>query len=98
MIFQTIYDWIKNLQTPEWLKEVHEIIKSILATVSKELWSTLTTLVFEASKNDQLTPEGKFKYVVEEFKQRWGGVEIKDSILNLLLELAVQYLKVKSVI
>lgn len=101
-IFQKIYNWIHGWSSPDWLQNWLDclwvdIIVPLIHGVGAELVQTLQKLVIDASKLD-LKPEQRFIWVVNEFKSTWGGEQIKDHVLNLLIEFMVTYLKTKTMI
>ena len=101
-MFQRIANWIKSWKTPDWMERLLEeiwidILVPAIHGVGKEVIQNLQNLILEASKKD-MSGEMKFRWVFNEFKERWGGVELKDSLINLLIQLLVVYLKAKKFI
>ena len=91
---QKIYDWIKSLKTPSWLKEIFDelqgIIISTLLQIGKEYITGLSDKIIEVANMD-ITSEKKFKLVFQWGKQNIP--DIKDSVLNLAIELLVTLCK-----
>lgn len=86
-IFQKIYDKIKNFHTPRWivgiLKEVQDILISIMIQVGKDYLTKMRNKIAEVSYENISNTE-KFKKVFN-----YGKIllpTIKDSTLNLLIE------------
>jgi len=93
-MFQAIYDFIKGVKTPLWLKTLlGELQKLIIATalsIGKEYLKNLENKIFEVS-NMNIPSEEKFKIVFKFGKDTMPS--IKDSVLNLIIEILVSLLK-----
>ena len=94
MSFQTIYDWLKNLTTPKWLKEllgeIQEVIIAAMLQIGKTYVSGLVDQIITVADMD-ISNTSKFKKVFD-----WGKKnipDIKDSTLNLAIECLVSMLK-----
>jgi len=89
-----MYDFIKNIHTPNWLKklleEIQGIIISTILNIGKEYLLQLEEKIIEA-QDTGMSWEAKWEYVF-----KWGKANIpniKDSSLNLAIELLVNLLK-----
>lgn len=101
-MFQKLYDWFKGLTTPPWLNSLctyllENVIIPTLTQIGKDAIALLEDLIVNASKKDWTNAQ-KFGYVIEEFRESWGGDKIKDHILNLVIELLISQLKVQGII
>ena len=96
--FQKMYDTIKNWKAPQWfydlMGEIQTIIISILMQVGKSYIDQITDKIIDIAKED-IPPEAKFERVFEYVRVELGlSVEqIKDSALNLLIEMLVSKCK-----
>lgn len=92
--FQTVYDTIKNWKAPAWVKiflqEIQDIIVSVALQVGRDYLDNLRNKIIEVSMQD-ISNENKFKIVFDYGK--YLMVNIKDSYLNLLIEILVNKLK-----
>lgn len=96
-MFQTIYDFIKNLKTPLWLRallaEVQKILISALVGIAQEYITKLENKIIEVA-GTSMSNRDKFNAVFKYGKSEFP--DIKDSILNLLIEMLVSILKTRS--
>ena len=101
-IFNWLANFIKGLKTPKWLADMlqyltEKVLYPTLEALGEEVKNLLTSLIITASHKDW--PGDKmFKWVVSEFKERWGGEEIKDRLLNLGVELILAILRKQGII
>ena len=95
-IFQKIYDFFKNIETPEWLadilKKLQDIIIEILLDVGKQYLDAITAKIIEVGNTD-MPNEEKFKAIFAYARKELPLVKLKDSHLNLLIELLVSRCK-----
>ena len=102
--WQRALNWFKNLKTPKWLKELKnslwEMVKEIIAGSTEILLARIKNIAIEAClkvENDPsiITNEDKRKKAFEEISMRAKatGLEVRDSLISLALELAVNFLK-----
>ena len=93
-IFQTAYNTIKNWKVPAWYKvlmqDIQEMIFSILLQIGKNYLVGLQKKILEVNGMD-IEPEAKFELVFTWGKQNIP--DIKDSILNMVIEILVNQLK-----
>ena len=98
-IFQKLADMIKGFKTPGWLKVILQEIQSILVVIAlqvgKDYLTNLQNKIISVSQLDVSNTE-KFRQVFNYGKQLLPT--IKDSYLNLLIELLVSRLKVNKVV
>ena len=94
--FQRAYDFFKNIDTPKWLadilKAIQDVVIGILLDVGKQYLDAITKKIIEVNDKD-LTNEEKFKAVIDYARKELILVRIKDSHLNLLIELLVNRAK-----
>ena len=99
-IFQKIANWIRSITTPAWLKEIGDIcdgvVRAAIIELGKDVVGLLQVKIIEVAKNGSLNTEQKFKAVFS--YARTIGVEIRDSILTILINALVYALKQKGVI
>lgn len=92
-IFQKVYDWL-DFKTPIWLKallrEVQDILISILWQIGQNYIDLLSTRIKEVSKRDWSNRK-KFESVYSYAREL--GMEQRDHILNLIIEFLVARLK-----
>ncbi len=104
MIFQTIYDAIKNWQVPKWIKEImsqlNVLMMAILRTAGQSYIIYLETTIIEAAQNKNLSSEQKFQWVFKQAKQGFKiySVEFKDNVLGTLINYLVSQLKKDNII
>lgn len=95
-LFQKLYDFFKNLPVPEWLKklisEINDIIINVLTQIGKEALEAIKTKIIEVAGED-LTNEEKFKRVFEYAKIALNLTHLKDSAINLAIEMLFNILK-----
>lgn len=101
-IFQKVYDKIKSLKTPAWLKELldkvlHNVIIPVLTKLGEDAIAVLKSLIIKASKMN-ISNSDKAKWVFNEFKSTFKVSDIKDSYINLGIELLVNMLKDQGII
>jgi len=101
-IFQKAYDFIKGIKTPKWLVEVLRYIQDnvlipSLQKMGELAWAELQRVVIKASKMD-VSNQKKFDYVYAEIKKNASFKNVKDSFLNLSIEIVVNDLKSKGII
>jgi hypothetical protein len=98
-MFQKIYDWIKNIKTPTWLRdllgEIESILMQVAFLVGKTYIDQLTAEILRVSSL-QISGEEKFNLVFKFGKKNLKN--IKDSYLNLIIESLVNKLKTKGII
>lgn len=89
-LFQSMYDWIKNIKTPAWLKailqELQDIMVEVALQIGKDMLSRAQAKVIELSKSG-LTNEEKIREFSKFMKKEIPG--LKDSYINLLREVIV---------
>ena len=94
MIFQPIYNWIKNIKTPEWYKilmaDLQDLILQILVSVGKAYIEKLQEKILDVSKST-MSNRDKFTAVFKYGKQLLPTV--KDSALNMTIEILFNRLK-----
>ena len=98
-LLQKIYDGIKGFKTPSWLKTILQQVQDILITIAlqvgREYLNDLQKKMIEVSQSD-ISNEEKFRQVFDYGKMKFAG--IKDSYLNLLIEVLVNRLKANKVL
>ena len=98
-ILQKIYDSIKGFKTPGWLKnilqEVQNILVQVMLQVGKEYITRIQNKIIEVSKYDVNNKE-KFRVVFDFTKAL--GLNLKDSLVNLLIETLITKLKSQTII
>lgn len=82
--------FFKKESTKVILKSALAILKVFAGDIAKELWDKTTVSVAKAEQMP-LSGTEKARYVLGAIKSEWP--EIKDHLANMLLELAVAYLK-----
>ena len=86
-----LYQWIKNLKTPAWLKYLlNDIIKPLLLGISKQVYETIKYKIVYASEKDW-TNQQKFDYVFGEVSVMFG--ELGENLIRLAIEAIVAQLK-----
>ena len=102
--FQSAYDWIKNLKTPQWLKlllaQLQELMISMLVQAGQAYITYLKSKILEAAQHSDWSNEKKFDYVFDAAK---GGfvefaITLKDSELNVIINFLVAQFKKSGVI
>ena len=92
---QKIYDWFDKWTTPRWLKnllgQVQEILISILTEIGKDYLDQLETKIIETAREGNFSNKEKFEEVFR--FARSIGIEIKDNLLNTLINSLVSRLK-----
>ncbi len=95
-MFQKIADWIQSIKTPTWLKtllaEVQKILIAALIGIAKAYITKLEDKIIEVA-NSSMSNKDKFNVVFKYGKAEFP--DIKDSILNTLIECLVLILKEK---
>lgn len=93
-MFQTIYDWIKNIKTPAWmksiLKEIQDIIVSSVLSIGREYIKGLEDQITIVADMD-IPNRKKFELVFD-----WGKrniPNIKDNALSIAIEVILAILK-----
>jgi hypothetical protein len=102
--FQIPYNWIKAIKTPEWLKlllaQVQDLLWQIITNATKAFIENMTAYIIEAASHKDWSSSDKREYVFEKAKK--GAIElgitIRDSAINLLIEVLVAQLKKSGVI
>ena len=105
-ILQKMYDVIKSWRSPAWLKDLTNslwsMLKEIISGSTEILLAQLKDIALEACLKVQNDPslisdEAKRNKAFEEIvlKAKAKGLEVKDSIINLAIELAVSFLKTR---
>jgi len=93
-MFQKLYDWFKNIKTPIWWKDLmadlQVVLISILTQVAKGFIESLQEKIIEISQKP-LTNKEKFEEVFKYAK--FLLPTLKDSYVNLLIEVLVNRLK-----
>lgn len=93
-IFQNVYDWIKNIKTPNWLRallqEIQDILVATILSIGKEYLDQITAKILEVN-GQNIPPEMKFKIVFNFSKNLLP--QAKDSVLNALINLLVLRMK-----
>ena len=96
-IFQKAYDWIASFKTPRWLKaflqEIQDMLVATLLQIGKEYLKNLENKILEVADMN-IPSDQKFMIVFTWGKQNIPN--IKDSILNLAIEILVSLLKKNS--
>ena len=92
-----VYAAIKNLKSPLWFQRLTEnlLIHVVIPTLRKLGEMAVVDLeryIREASAMD-MDNLGKLNYVRGEFRKKYSPKDIKDSVLNLGIELIYQRLK-----
>ncbi len=91
---QKVYNWLKKLAVPKWLKiiiqEINDLMIAVMLQVGKDAIGTMKKKIVEVA-NMNIPNEEKFNVVFKFGKQSFR--DIKDSTLNLLIETLVSYLK-----
>lgn len=80
----------KKQSTQIVLKAALQILKVIIGKSADEVWKRATAAVVKAEEMPLTGPQ-KAQYVLNDLKASWG--DIKGYIANLILELAVTYVK-----
>jgi hypothetical protein len=97
-----VYLTIKNLKSPEWLKEltswltINVLIPTLKQFTSAQIMKLESLIVTASNKN--ISGEEKLKWVVGEFKSSFSPVMIKDSLINLAVETLLQRLRVQGIV
>ena len=95
-MIQELYDKIKDWKAPEWLKkllqELQDLTISILTTVGEEYLKKIEEKILEVSSKP-ISSEDKFKEVFAYARADLGLEHLKESGLNLVIELLVSKLK-----
>lgn len=93
-MFQTIYDFIKSIKTPAWmksiLKEIQDIIVSSVLSIGREYIKGLEDQITIVSDMD-IPNKKKFEIVF-----KWGKdniPNIKDNALSIAIEVILAILK-----
>ena len=98
-MFQTIYDFIKNIKTPLWLKiflaEVQKVLIATLLNIGREYLVKLENKIIEVAGTN-MSNKDKFNAVYTYGKIQFPN--IKESVLNALIEMLVLTLKSKGFI
>jgi len=96
-IFQRCYNWIAGITTPSWLKilfdELQTVIVSTFLNIGKAYLDGLEAQIIKAQESG-LSSDAKWQMVFN-----WGKANIpniRDSALNLAIELLVNLLKRRS--
>ena len=92
---QKIYNWLSGIKTPTWLKtllsQIQDLIIAAAMSIGKEYISQLEAKILDTAQNSNYTSEKKFMVV---FKWAKDNIpDIKDSVLNMLIEILVNKLK-----
>ena len=101
-IFQTIYNRIKGVRTPEWIVKLLRYVQDnilvplLLALGDGFLRSVEMNIISASSK--ELSGAEKFKYVFTNVRRDFSVEKIKDSALNLIIEMALSRLKKQGII
>jgi len=95
--FSKVGNWIGDI-FKKLLKEFKEFIDAAIPEIEKIVIAELKDLAIEAVKNantKDITNEEKRKMVFDTLKKsaKESGKDIKDSVINLLIELAYQHIK-----
>lgn len=83
-------NWFKKESTKVVLKSALSILKVIIGKSADEVWKRTTAAVLKAEQMPLTGPQ-KAQYVLNDLKSSWG--DVKGYISNLILELAVTYVK-----
>lgn len=98
-IFQRAYDWIKKQTAPKWfvslMADVQSIFLEMLYQIGKAQLEAIKAKIMEVAQTD-MKPEQKFKAVFDYAKNI--NIDIKDSVLNTLINALVLGLKNKGTI
>ena len=93
-MFQSVYDWIKNIHTPKWLKgilkKVQDVIVSSFLKIGVDYIKGLEEQITIASEMD-IPNKKKFEIVF-----KWGKdniPDIKDNALSIAIEVILAILK-----
>ena len=93
--FQAVYDFIKNLKTPVWIKNILQVIQDILIEVcldiTKDTVARLEAKIIEVA-GENLSNEAKFKKVFNYCRSELL-ITVKDNLLRLLIEALLARLK-----
>jgi len=98
-ITQKVYNWLKNLSFPKWLKpyiqELNDIMIVILKKAGQDYIQYLTAEIISAAKDNSLNSSQKFEYVFKQAKKSFPEfmIKIKDNELNTMINYLVSKLK-----
>jgi len=97
-----VYLAIKNWSAPAWFHRLTEYILVHIIIPSLKMCGEMAIrdcqqLIQQASQMN-VPGQDKFKYVFNGMREKYTPKDIKDSILNLIIELIFQELKTKRVI
>ena len=96
-IFQAPANWIRGFRTPIWLKiilgELQGIIIAFVLKIGKEYMAGLEAKIIEAQELG-MSSGAKYDYVFDWAKKNIPN--IKDSTINLLIEVILSILKKRS--
>ena len=100
-IFQKAYDWFKNITTPVWLKEffdtLQEMLIKALTQIGEEVMTAIEAKIIEV--NDKpITGREKLQEVFNYSKTVLNLTTLSNSLLNMLIEILVNRLKVSGII
>ena len=93
---QRIYDWIKGLKTPQWLKVFLKMLQGIMISAMKELGKSayiyLQNEIASQAKKD-ISNTDKLKNVITGFRVNFPLSKISSSLLNMVIEMIYQQLR-----
>ena len=101
-VFQSAYDFFKNLVSPPWLKQITQwlndnVLMPYLRQLGEQGVAKIEHLIIKASRMD-VSGEEKFKYVFTEFKDWAAHIKVTDEIINLCIELLLARLKKQGIV
>lgn len=100
-IFQKAADWIRGIKTPDWLRdllqEIQDVFVAFCIQIGKDYLTDLKNKIIEVSNTD-LSNEDKFQAVFNYARDRFIGINIKDSALQLIIQYLVVKLKQQGLI
>jgi len=99
---QKLYNVIKTWNAPPWFHRMTEFILVHIIIPSLKMCGEMAIrdcqrLIREAADLN-VSNEKKFEYVFEGMRQKYTPKEIKDSILNFMIELIYQELTIKKMV
>lgn len=96
-MFQVIYDWIKGIKTPLWLKtilgQIQVLIMTTLINIGKDFIIGLENKIIEVENTDW-SSDRKYKEVFKWCQE--NAPDLKESLINMLIEIVLQLLKQRS--
>ena len=100
-LLQKIYDTIKRIRTPRWLKvilgEMQELVIAILLRVGKQYLESIKEKIIEVN-GMHISNEEKFNKVFDYCREELNLSEMRESALDYIIQFLVTKLKGQKII